>query len=122
MRQLPVITADLTEGPVFYYFSEFLNFCHYESHNLTTLNYLRTSLDKFKNEVERVFVQDTRLKDCRFATPKYHILEHYAEQIQMFGSLLNGDTDSTERIHVLVKQAYKLTNKKGEHNLLPPLM
>jgi len=71
---------------------------------------MRTSLSKFKEEVRKYFYQNHATE---FSTPKYHILEHYVEFIEQFGSLLNGDTDTTEGLHPTVKSAYCNTNKKG---------
>lgn len=51
--------------------------------------------------------------DAQFVYPKYHILEHYIDQIEQFGSLLNGDTETAEGLHPMIKRAYKNCNKKG---------
>jgi hypothetical protein len=69
---------------------------------------MRQALADFKDCVEELFFEF-----YDFKTLKYHMLEHYITYIDMFGSLLNGDTDTTEGLHPAVKQAYKKSNKKG---------
>jgi len=99
-------------GSLFFHFSEFLNYCHYVSHDKMTIGYMQTSLKEFKILVERHFFAH---HNSQMKTPKYHMLEHYCWFILQFGSLLNGDTDTTESLHTIVKQAYKNSNKKGSH-------
>lgn len=109
------MTYDLEVGELFDEFNSFLNYCHYEYHSEDTLRFMADSLVKFKTEVEKHFFP---FAETEFTTPKYHILEHYVEQVRQFGSLLNGDTDTTEGYHPIVKRAYKNTNKKGTFALL----
>jgi len=97
-------------GPLFAHFSDFLNYCHFTSHDTQTLGYMRDSLHRFKLECERHFM---RFHPTKLSTPKYHLLEHYTSFVERFGSLLNGDTDTTEGIHTMIKAAYRKTNKKG---------
>jgi hypothetical protein len=107
IRQLPAITFDYAVAEALEYFSQFLYYCHYVSHNKSTLREMESILHKFKDEVEKYFFAWDKFKQ-----PKYHIMNHYMDQIRKFGSLLNGDTESTERLHGYVKKAYKNTNKK----------
>jgi len=110
-RQMLAVTFDLDIGSLFSHFSEFLYYCHYVSHDRETLGYMKTSLQAFKREVEAHFFHR---HSTEFKTPKYHILEHYVRFIEDFGSLVNGDTDTTEGMHPSVKNAYTNTNKKGK--------
>jgi len=80
-------------GPLFAHFSDFLNYCHFTSHDTQTLGYMRDSLHRFKLECERHFM---RFHPTKLSTPKYHLLEHYTSFVERFGSLLNGDTDTTD--------------------------
>lgn len=108
---MPALTFDLEDGPLFDYFAQFLSYLHYVSHDRSTLQQTQDALRLFKEQVETLYFT---LHRTQFTTPKYHVMEHYGEQIRKFGSLLNGDTESTERLHVYIKKAYKLTNKKVE--------
>jgi hypothetical protein len=69
---------------------------------------MRTSLKK-----DQCYILIIQPEHAKMITPKFHLFEHYVEQIEKFGSLLNGDTDATERLHCTVKDAFELTNKKG---------
>lgn len=109
-RQVTAVTYDLEIGELFDEFNSFLNYCHYEHHDASSLKCLRESLWRFKEEVNKHFIGP---KHYHFQTCKYHILEHYYEQVLMFGSLLNGDTDTPESYHTMIKKSYKNTNKKG---------
>lgn len=71
---------------------------------------MRKALRGFKQHVEDLLFIHT---DRYFKTSKYHILEHYMRLIERFGSLLNGDTETTEGMHPIVKAAFRNTNKKG---------
>jgi hypothetical protein len=75
---------------------------------------MKASLRRFKDQVEQYLMES---HPTGFRTPKYHILEHYFDQLRRFGSLLNGDTDATDRIHCTVKDAFELTNKRGTHHI-----
>lgn len=69
---------------------------------------MKASLNAFKSAARKNF------KDFdSFLYPKFHLLEHYPDQILKFGSLLNGDTETPEGLHPAVKRAFKNTNKKG---------
>ena len=71
---------------------------------------MQNSLMAFKTEMATYLVD---FHDTGMRTPKFHILEHYTWFILQFGSLLNGDTETTEGTHTIVKQSYRVTNKNG---------
>lgn len=108
-RQILAITYDLSYSHAFKHYYEFQNYCHYVSHNQATIGYMKTSLKAFKDAVLEEFGDYDD-----FWYLKFHILEHYPEQIERFGSLLNGDTETPEGLHPTIKRAFKNTNKKGK--------
>jgi len=107
---MAVLLQDLPVATLFADFADFVYYAHYVSHNEETLRSMDTALSDFREEVETYLYDHNKTK---FTTPKYHMLQHYTEFIRRFGSLLNGDTEVPERMHVSVKAAYRRTNKKG---------
>lgn len=104
------ITYDTDLGPLFSYYSDFVYYCHFVHHTKDTLTNMDEALKLFKTEVEEQLFEHS---NTFFKTSKYHLLEHYTMMIKRFGSLLNGDTETTEGMHPAVKAAYRNTNKKG---------
>jgi hypothetical protein len=102
---------DLDVAAVFANFTDFVYYAHYRSHTEETLELMNAAIQGFRDEVEQHLFD---FNTSEFTTPKYHLVQHYPEFVRMFGSLLNGDTEIPERLHVGIKDAYKRTNKKGK--------
>jgi hypothetical protein len=105
-----VLTQDLPIGSLFAHFADFVYYAHYKSHDEDTLELMDESLRAFRTEVA---LHLYTFNKTDFTTTKCHMFAHYSMMIRKFGSLLNGDTEVPERLHVGVKLAYKRTNKKG---------
>jgi len=107
---MAVLLQDQPVAALFADFADFVYYAHYVSHDEETLAGMEESLENFRAGVsEHLYGYN----NSEFTTPKYHLLQHYSEFVRKFGSLLNGDTEVPERMHVAVKAAYKRTNKKG---------
>lgn len=101
-------------GKVFRLYSDFLYYCHYTQHNTESLNEMQQCLNEFQAEARE---QLAGFHNTGFRTPKFHILSHYMEMIHSFGSLMHGDTEIPERMHVSFKKAFRNTNKKDNYDL-----
>lgn len=108
---MAVLLEDLPVAKLFADFAEFVYYAHYKSHDQDTSTDMEAKLSAFRVEVQRHLY---RFAKTDFTTPKYHMLQHYGAFVRKFGSLLNGDTEVPERMHVSVKAAYRRTNKKGD--------
>lgn len=109
-RQMCAVTYDLNVGDLFDEYNSLMNYSHFINHTQETIDSMIVTIQAFKIQVEKQLYE---YSSTDFTTSKYHLLEHYPAQILRFGSLLNGDTDTTEGIHPMVKRAYRNTNKKG---------
>jgi len=107
---MAVLLQDQPVADLFADFADFVYYAHYVSHDAETLRGMEDSLQDFRDGVSEHLYGYNK---GEFTTPKYHLLQHYSEFVRKFGSLLNGDTEVPERMHVAVKAAYKRTNKKG---------
>jgi len=108
---MAVLLQDLPVAKLFADFSEFVFYAHYKSHTQATLASMEQKLSDFREQVQ---LHLFRFAKTDFTTPKYHMLQHYGAFVRKFGSLLNGDTEVPERLHVNLKAAYKRTNKKDD--------
>jgi hypothetical protein len=70
-------------------------------------------------------VRELRVQNANFNLPKIHQINHFADSVELFGSMAQYSTNLTELSHkVLIKSAYNSTNKTGnfitqmlEHNV-----
>ncbi|TFK59907.1 hypothetical protein BDN72DRAFT_905430 [Pluteus cervinus] len=91
---------------------DFVMLAQYPIHTRSTLNDLCDALSDF-HAPKKVFIQLGVQAD--WMIPKLHMLEHYADMIQFYGTTDNYNTEYTERLHIdMVKEAYQSTNMKDE--------
>ncbi|KAL1671795.1 hypothetical protein EV122DRAFT_284584 [Schizophyllum commune] len=73
---------------------------------------MNDALESFHRE-KAVFIE-LKIRDS-FNIPKLHFAIHYVQNIKMFGTTDNFNTQYTERLHIdFAKHAYTATNKKDE--------
>ncbi|KDQ58872.1 hypothetical protein JAAARDRAFT_128116 [Jaapia argillacea MUCL 33604] len=91
---------------------DFLFLAQYKSHSTESLKEMKVALDDFHADKE-VFVNLGACLGEHFNIPKIHMLEHYIQCIELFGTTDNYNTESTERLHIdYAKEAYRATNGK----------
>ncbi|TFK58656.1 hypothetical protein BDN72DRAFT_906535 [Pluteus cervinus] len=84
----------------------------YPIHTKLTLTNLCDALSDF-HALKKVFIQLGVRAD--WMIPKLHMLEHYADMIQFYGTTDNYNTEYTEQLHInMAKEAYQSTNMKDE--------
>ena len=91
---------------------DFIYLAQYSTHDQITLGYLEDALQEFHKHKE-YFVQVGCRDNLNF--PKLHLLLHYAESIQFFGTTDNYNTEMFERLHIdFAKHGWRATNQKDE--------
>ena len=96
---------------------DFILIAQGRTHSDDTLDYLRAALvridalkgafDKYRPQVEG---------QASWNTPKFHMLSHYVEVIELFGAPNGMDTEFFEVDHkILLKDFYDLTNKNDDY-------
>lgn len=82
----------------------------YKSHDDTTLRYITDSLAEW-HKYKKYFIDIQVRKD--FNIPKFHSLEHYVPNIELFGTMGNYDTGIFERLHIdLAKNPWRASNHR----------
>jgi hypothetical protein len=92
---------------------DFLYLAQLPVHSTSTLKALKESLKCFHDN-KQIFVD---IGVCsHFNPPKIHRLMHYADDITLFGTTDNYNTESTERLHIdMAKNVYRATNHRNEY-------
>ncbi|KAJ7601791.1 hypothetical protein DFH06DRAFT_1401017 [Mycena polygramma] len=91
---------------------EFTYIAQYPMHTTETLEQLEDARLMFHRN-KSIFV-DLGVRE-QFNLPKLHSMEHYPENVTLFGTSDNTNTEYTERLHIdLAKDAYRSTNRKDE--------
>ncbi|KAL1711531.1 hypothetical protein EV715DRAFT_278440 [Schizophyllum commune] len=91
---------------------DFLYLAQYPVHTNVTLQQMNDAPESFHRE-KAVFIE-LNIRD-NFNIPKLHFAIHYVQNIKMFGTTDNFNTQYTERLHIdFAKNAYAATNKKDE--------
>lgn len=91
---------------------DFIHLASLHSHTTTTLDALRQALDDF-HTYKDAFIKEGARHPEHFNIPKYHMLEHYVELIQRFGTADGFNTEWSERLHIdFAKDAYRASSKK----------
>ena len=91
---------------------DFIYLAQYPVHTDKTLALLEDALNHFHDNKD-IFV-DLGIRDA-FNIPKLHFARHYVDNIKLYGTLDNYNTEYTERLHIdLAKDAYAATNHKDE--------
>ncbi|KAJ7605725.1 hypothetical protein FB45DRAFT_879173 [Roridomyces roridus] len=80
---------------------------------LSPLRLLNSFLERF-HQNKSIFV--TLGIRAHFNIPKLHNISHYTLFIELFGTLDNFNTETTERLHIdFTKNAYRASNRKDEY-------
>ncbi|RPB06929.1 hypothetical protein P167DRAFT_476763, partial [Morchella conica CCBAS932] len=84
----------------------------YGSHTTSTLDYMESYLEDFHKHKD-IFLEFRAYKrTSHFNFIKLHVLTHYREHVERFGSIPQYSTDISELAHVRqVKEAYRASNK-----------
>lgn len=91
---------------------DFVFLAQYSTHDNITLSYLQDALRDFHAH-KAVFINLGVRKD--FNIPKLHVLIHYAECIQLFGTTDNYNTEMFERLHIdFAKHGWRASNQRDE--------
>ncbi|KAJ7736807.1 hypothetical protein B0H16DRAFT_1326346 [Mycena metata] len=91
---------------------DFTYTAQYPTHSTESLAALEDARMRFHRN-KSIFVDLGVRAD--FNLPKLHGMEHYPENVTLFGTLDNNNTEYTERLHIdLAKDAYRSTNRKDE--------
>jgi hypothetical protein len=92
---------------------DFLYLAQLPVHSASTLKALEGSLKRF-HDAKQIFID---IDICNhFNLPKIHRLMHYPDDITLFGTTDNYNTESTERLHIdMAKDAYRATNHCDEY-------
>ncbi|KII89824.1 hypothetical protein PLICRDRAFT_108598, partial [Plicaturopsis crispa FD-325 SS-3] len=91
---------------------DFIYYASLHSHTSKTLVALRCALDDFHANKD-IFIELGAREQTHFNIPKIHMMEHYVDLIELFGSADGFSTESPERLHIdYAKDAYRASNKK----------
>lgn len=91
---------------------DFVYLTSFQSHTTTTLAAMKTALEEF-HAYKAVFVALGACSPAYFNIPKYHMLLHYIELIEQFGSTDGYNTEWSECLHIdYAKDAYRALSKK----------
>ena len=88
---------------------DFIYLAQYPVHTDKTLALLEDALNHFHDNKD-IFV-DLGIRDA-FNIPKLHFARHYVDNIKLYGTLNNYNTEYKERLHIdLAKDAYATPSK-----------
>jgi hypothetical protein len=74
---------------------------------------MKDALEQF-HENKNIFI-DLRIRS-HFNIPKIHTMHHYPDDITLFGTTDNYNTEQTERLHIdMAKNAYRASNRRNEY-------
>ena len=91
---------------------DFIYLSQYSTHSTETLGYLRTALSNF-HKVKDHFIKVTQWKHLNL--PKLHLLVHYIDCIELFGTTNNYNTGMFEWLHIdFAKHGWWATNQWDE--------
>ncbi|KAJ7602777.1 hypothetical protein FB45DRAFT_982068 [Roridomyces roridus] len=92
---------------------DFLFHSQFPIHSTITIDKLNSFLKRF-HENKSIFI--TLGIRVHFNIPKLHNISHYTLFIELFGTLDNFNTETTERLHIdFTKDAYRASNRKDEY-------
>ncbi|KAJ7212695.1 hypothetical protein GGX14DRAFT_361455 [Mycena pura] len=92
---------------------DFLFHAQFPIHSSNSVDQLKGFLKRFHDN-KSIFIT-LGIRD-NFNIPKLHNISHYPLFIELFGSLDNFNTETTERLHIdFTKNAYRATNRKDEY-------
>ena len=88
------------------------NFCKTETHNKSDLNLIKKMMPVVLQTIKNII---NRQKGCGLKIIKFHIINHFVDDVIRFGSMNNFDSSIGERNHVTeVKQPAKLTQRRKD--------